>query len=52
MVDSFSRWEKPDGLAIGAIVDRPPSCLIPLTETPGLRTMHFYLTDYTDLCVI
>jgi charged multivesicular body protein 7 len=46
------RWEKPDGLAIGAIVDRPPSCPIPLTETPGLRTMHFYLVDYTDLCVI
>jgi hypothetical protein len=33
-------------------VDRPPSCLIPLTSTPGLRTMHVYFMDYTDLCVI
>lgn len=46
------RWEQPDSLAINAIVDRPPKCLLDLTEEPGQRTMHVYFMDYTDLCVI
>jgi len=36
------KWEHPDQLAIRAIVDKPPSCLMELADTVGLSTMHHY----------
>merc|ERR1712168_37156 len=36
------KWEHPDGKAIQAIVDRPPTCLHEYVNNPGLSTMHHY----------
>jgi len=39
-------WEHPDAMAIGAIIDRPPLCVMELQENPGLSTMHHYFYSY------
>ena len=38
-------WEYPDAMAVGAIIDHPPTCLIEHTKNPGLSTMHHYFLD-------
>jgi len=40
------RWEHPDEMAVGAIIDRPATCIMELVENPGLSTMHHYFYDY------
>merc|ERR1711973_644301 len=41
-----SKWEHPDRQAISMIVDRPPTCLDTIVESPGLSTMHHYFYEY------
>jgi len=45
--DSTSRdiWEKPDAMAVGAIVRDPPTCLTENTKNPGVSTMHHYFLN-------
>ena len=40
------KWEHPDEIAIGAIIDRPPTCLLDSVAYPGLSTMHHYFYSY------
>ena len=40
------KWEHPDETAIGAIIDRPPTCLLDSVAYPGLSTMHHYFYSY------
>merc|ERR1711936_867267 len=42
-------WEHPDEMAIGAIVDHPPSCLMEMVNNPGLTTMHHYFYEFPQL---
>lgn len=45
-----NRFESVNALAIDAIVDTPPTCLLDLSETPGVSTMHVYVGDYIIVC--
>ena len=40
------KWEHPDEMAIGMIIDRPATCVYELVENPGLSTMHHYFFEY------
>ena len=40
------QWEHPDEMAIGAIIDRPATCIMDLVENPGISTMYHYFYDY------
>jgi len=46
------KWEHPDSTAVGAIIDRPPTCISDLLEYPGLSTMHhyFYHNPWFTIC--
>eukprot|EP00095_Tigriopus_kingsejongensis_P008155 maker-scaffold735_size104922-snap-gene-0.23 protein:Tk08155 transcript:maker-scaffold735_size104922-snap-gene-0.23-mRNA-1 annotation:"protein gooseberry-like isoform x2" len=44
------RFETINELAINAIVDTPPTCLVELSKTPGLRALHVYVSDYIIIC--
>merc|ERR1712027_27815 len=39
-------WEHPDRMAVGAIIDRPPTCVWDAVDTTGLSTMHHYFWNY------
>ena len=39
------KWEHPDDRAVHAIIDRQPTCVGKLVESPGLSTMHHYFYD-------
>lgn len=40
------KWEHPDAMAVAAIVDRPPTCMLDSLDYPGVSTMHHYFYNY------
>ena len=48
----FHIWEYPDAMAVGAIIDHPPTCTIEHNKNPGMSTMHHYFLNlpWTSYC--
>ena len=45
-------WEAVPEKGARMIIDRPPECLIDLTYSPGVTTMHIYLRNYYTACIL
>lgn len=46
------RWEHPNALAVGAIVNNAPTCMTDMIDDPGQSTMHVYVNEYIVLCIL
>jgi hypothetical protein len=44
------RWESVPRFVLSSIIDQPPKCLLDATSTPGITTMHNWVTDYLVSC--